>query len=107
MGNYIRAIFFIVVVLFFVVFGVKNSGSVQVDLFRSQPVAMPLYGLVYLCLLIGILGGMVVGAGSRFKLKKRIRTLEKERRTLKEEVERGKTVENPLQSSRDGEKGET
>jgi len=97
MGNYIRAIFFIVVVLFLITFGIKNSQTVDLNYFGMKAIAFPLYGLIFISILIGILGGMLVGFSGRIELKRRIRTLKKESRVLEKEVPQGKESDRPME----------
>lgn len=77
MGNYVRAIFLIVVVLFLISFGIKNSQTVDLNYLGMKAISLPLYALIFISVLMGILGGMSVGLGRRMELKRRIRSLEK------------------------------
>jgi uncharacterized integral membrane protein len=97
MGNYVRAIFFIVVVLFLIIFGIKNSQTVDLNYFGMKAIALPLYAVIFISILIGILGGMLVGFGGRMELKRRIRTLEKEGRVLEKKVTQGKESDRPME----------
>ena len=87
MGMYVKWIVIIIVLLFFITFGVKNSQPVYLNYyFNMESVELPLYGLAFICILLGILIGMIVGVVSRFTLKGRLRTLEKENKGLREKV---------------------
>ena len=72
MGNYVKAIVLIIILLFFITFGVKNSQPTRLNyLFNILNVELPLYGIVYVSIVIGILIGLAVGLRNRFKLKKK------------------------------------
>jgi uncharacterized integral membrane protein len=99
---YVKWIILIIVLLFFITFGVKNSESVYLNYyFNLQYIELPLYGLVYIAILLGIFIGMVVGIFDRLSLRKKVKRLEKEKRELHEnltakerELERAKESEN-------------
>jgi uncharacterized integral membrane protein len=87
MGNYIKSIILIIVLLFLVTFGVKNSHPTQLRYyFDLVSVDLPLYGVVYLAIVVGIIIGMIVGIYDRIALRGRIRRLQQENRELKEKV---------------------
>ncbi|HUT71291.1 MAG TPA: lipopolysaccharide assembly protein LapA domain-containing protein [Desulfatiglandales bacterium] len=87
MGNYIKSIILIIVLLFLVTFGVKNSHPTQLRYyFDLVSVDIPLYGVVYLAIVVGIIIGMIVGIYDRIALRGRIRRLQRENRELKEKV---------------------
>jgi uncharacterized integral membrane protein len=86
-ARYIKSIIMIIILLFLVTFGVKNSQPVQIYYYLNfQTGAFPLYGLVYLCIVIGIVIGMIVGIYDRIGLRRRVKRLERENRELKEKV---------------------
>jgi len=87
MGKYIKSIILIIVLLFLVTFGVKNSHPTQLRYyFDLVSVDIPLYGVVYLAIVVGIIIGMIVGIYDRIALRGRIRRLQRENRELKEKV---------------------
>jgi uncharacterized integral membrane protein len=84
MKNYLKSAFLVIILLFLTTFGVKNSQPVQVKYyFNFMVFDIPLYGLVYISLLIGFFIGMMVGLYRRFEQRRLYRTLEKENKTLK------------------------
>ena len=90
MARYIKSIIMIIILLFLVTFGVKNSQPIQIYYYLNfQTGAFPLYVLVYLCIVIGIVVGMIVGIYDRIDLRRRVKRLERENRELKEKVEEG------------------
>jgi len=87
MAAYIKSIILIIVLLFLVTFGVKNSQPIQLYYYLGiETGAFPLYGLVYISIVIGIIIGMVVGIYDRFDLRGKVRRLQRENRELKEKV---------------------
>jgi uncharacterized integral membrane protein len=90
-ARYIKSIIMIIILLFLVTFGVKNSQPIQIYYYLNfETGVFPLYGLVYLCIVIGIVIGMIVGIYDRIELRRRTKRLERENRELKEKVEEGK-----------------
>lgn len=77
MGTYVKWIVLIILLAFFITFGVENSQIVNLSYYGLAPVALPLYTLCYVSILIGILVGMGIGFRSRFLLKRRVRDLER------------------------------
>jgi uncharacterized integral membrane protein len=87
MGSYFKAIILILVLLFLITFGVKNSQTVLLRYyFAVVDIGIPLYALVYLSVVIGILVGMIVGLRTRLTLRRRVKILERENIDLKEKV---------------------
>jgi uncharacterized integral membrane protein len=87
MGSYIKGLIGLIIVLFFVTFGVKNSQPVRVDYYSNfLDVELPLYGLIFISMVIGVLIGMLMGLQSRLGLKRAVKTLKKESRDLSEKV---------------------
>ena len=90
MGGYVKGLISVVVILFFITFGVENSQLVQVKYYlNTLTVNFPLYGVVYVSIIIGIVIGMIVGFRSRLHMRKTIKNLQKENRERLE----GMTVE--------------
>lgn len=91
MGTYLKWIMMIIILLFFITFGINNSQSITLNYYLGiQDIALPLYGLVLISILLGILAGVIIGITDRLTLKKRLRDLTKENRTLQDEVNRFK-----------------
>lgn len=87
MGKYIKSIILIIALLFLVTFGVKNSHPTQLRYyFDLVSVDIPLYGVAYLSIVVGIIIGMIVGIYDRIALRGRVRRLQRENRELKEKV---------------------
>jgi uncharacterized integral membrane protein len=96
MKGYIKSIILIIVLLFLVTFGVKNSQPIQLYYYLNfETGAFPLYGLVYISIVIGIVIGMLVGVYDRFDLRRRVNRLERENRELKEKVVEEEEGERP------------
>ena len=87
MGSYVKAIILILVLMFLITFGLKNSQTVLLSYyFGVVDIGTPLYALVYLSVVIGILVGMMVGLQTRLTLRRRVKILERENVELKEKV---------------------
>jgi uncharacterized integral membrane protein len=87
MGSYVKGIILIIVLLFLVTFGVKNSQPIQLYYHLNFETGyFPLYALVYISIVVGIVIGMLVGVYDRFDLGRRVKKLEIENRGLKEKV---------------------
>ena len=87
MGVSMKWVILIIVLLFFITFGVKNSQPVYLNYyFDLQDLELPLYALVFISILVGIFSGMAVGILSRLNLSRRVRSLEKENHQLREKV---------------------
>jgi uncharacterized integral membrane protein len=107
MGGYVKSIILIIVLLFLVTFGVKNSQPIRLYYYLNiETGAFPLYGLVYISIVIGIIIGMIVGVYDRFDLRRRVKRLERENREFKEKVveeESEEEVSIPVQMEGRGE----
>ena len=103
MGNYVKSIILIIVLLSLVTFGVKNSHPTQLRYyFDLVSVDIPLYGVVYLSIVVGIIIGMLVGIYDRIDLRGRLRRLQRENRELKEkaaeeEHRQGEPISEPME----------
>jgi uncharacterized integral membrane protein len=85
--SYIKWIILIIVLLFLITFGVKNSQPIQLYYHLNFETGhFPLYALVYISIVIGIVIGMLVGIYARIDLRRRIRRLQRENKELKEKV---------------------
>jgi lipopolysaccharide assembly protein A len=91
MGTYLKWIMIIIILLFFITFGINNSQSVSLNYYMGiEGIELPLYGLVFISILLGIFAGIVIGITDRMNLRKKTRDLAKENRTLQEEIARVK-----------------
>jgi len=96
MGTYAKWIILIIILLFFITFGVKNNQPVSLDYYLNMATPeLPLYGVIYIAILAGVFFGMIIGVRSRFNLRKTLKNLKKENRELREN-----------QKEVDGEKGD-
>jgi uncharacterized integral membrane protein len=87
MGTYIKWIIMIIILLFFITFGIKNSQLVSLHYYFSvEGVELPLYGLVFIAILLGIAAGMVIGIADRWGLGKKVKDLKRENRDLSEKL---------------------
>lgn len=77
MGAYVKWTILIIILAFFITFGVENSQIVNLNYYGIVPLTPPLYALCYFSILIGILVGMGIGLRNRFRLRRQIRDLEK------------------------------
>jgi uncharacterized integral membrane protein len=87
MGTYAKWIILIIILLFFITFGVKNNQPIQLnyyfDILKGE---VPLYGIIYISILVGILIGMVMGFRSRLNLRRRVKNLQRENREVEEKA---------------------
>ena len=89
MGTYVKWIIIIIILLFFITFGVKNSQTVYLNYyFNVQGIELPLYGLVFISILLGIAAGMIIGVADRLVLKRKVKDLAGEIRDLRERIAR-------------------
>ena len=87
MGSYLKAIVLILVLIFLITFGVKNSQAVLLNYyFGVLDMGIPLYVLVYLSVVIGIVIGMIIGLQSRLSLRRKVKESEREMKDLKERL---------------------
>ena len=84
MKKHAKTVVLVLVLLLLVTFAVKNSQPVQLAYyFQMQTDGIPLYLLVYLCILLGVLVGLGAGYPQRNRLRKRVKALERETGALK------------------------
>jgi uncharacterized integral membrane protein len=87
MGIYIKWIIMIIILLFFITFGIKNSQMVSLHYYFSiEGVELPLYGLVFIAILLGIVVGMLIGIVDRWVLGKKVKDLKRDNRDLSEKL---------------------
>jgi uncharacterized integral membrane protein len=95
MKSYIKAAGLIIILLFLVTFGNKNSHLIQLNYFFDYRSAeFPLYLLAYGCAVIGIFVGMLIGITGRFHRRKKIKMLTKLNNELKAIIEKETKVED-------------
>ena len=98
MGSYAKGIILIIILLFFITFGVKNSQPVRLNYYLDILTGeLPLYGLEYISMLIGIFIGILIGVRNRFQMRKMVKNLNNEIRELREKgpVEKADDVQSP------------
>jgi putative membrane protein len=87
MGTYLKWIVIIIILLFFITFGVQNSQTVYLNYyFNIQGLELPLYGLVFISILLGIVAGMIIGVTDRLIVKRKLKEMEAEIRELQERI---------------------
>jgi uncharacterized integral membrane protein len=87
MGTYIKWIVMIIILLFFITFGIKNSQPISLNYyFGIEGIELPLYGLVFIAILLGIAAGMLIGIAGRWGLGKKVKDLKRENRDLSEKL---------------------
>lgn len=87
MGIYIKWIIMIIILLFFITFGIKNSQLISLHYYFSiEGLELPLYGLVFIAILLGIAAGMLIGIADRWGLGKKVKDLKRENRDLSEKL---------------------
>ena len=87
MGRYLKAILLVLLLFLFITFGVVNSRPVQLTYYYNiLNLNVPLYGLIYFSIFVGILVGILIGMSRRLTLGKKVKSLERENRELKEKV---------------------
>jgi uncharacterized integral membrane protein len=87
MGNYIKGSILVFVLLFLTTFGIKNSQVVSIKYyFDFLNFNIPLYGLAYICLLIGFLIGIATELVKRFQQNRRVSDLRHQIKTLEKKV---------------------
>jgi putative membrane protein len=87
MGTYAKWIILIIILLFFITFGVKNNQPVSLNYYLNIGTGeLPLYGVIFISILVGIFIGMIMGLRSRLNLRKTVKNLQMENRELKEKA---------------------
>lgn len=91
MGTYIRALLLIALLFLAITFGTQNAESVTLRYYfglTSAPV--PLYLVIYVAIILGIIAGMAIDVYSLIALKTRVKKLTKANASLREELEKPK-----------------
>lgn len=90
MGNYFKGTVLVFVLLFLTTFGIKNSEVVSIKYyFDLLNFNIPLYGLAYICLLMGFLIGIATGIVKRFQQNRQVHELRQEIKGLEKKVSDG------------------
>jgi uncharacterized integral membrane protein len=94
MGNYLKVIILVIILLFLITFGVKNSHPIQLSYYFNIPtIDIPLYALAYLSVVIGIFIGMIIGISRRLSLRRAVKSSQREIRELEKRVTEEKEVQ--------------
>ena len=94
MAGYLKGIILIIVLLFFITFGVQNGQPIRLNYYLEiLNVELPLYGVIYISILVGIVIGMIMGINSRLSLKRTIKNLKREVEELENRVKEEKEEE--------------
>jgi uncharacterized integral membrane protein len=97
MGSYFKAVLLLIVLVALVTFGIKNLEPVTLHYYLSlHSMPIPVYGIVYGSILVGIFIGMLVGIGTRLGQRQQIKQLQKENRSLKNQVKTPEAEETPV-----------
>ena len=87
MGSYIKGIVLACILLFLTTFGVRNYQMVHINYYSDKlTYEIPLYGLVYISLILGFLAGIFFGLSKRFSQMRSLKALHKENRELKAKI---------------------
>ena len=102
--NYVRSIILICIGIFLITFGIQNSAPVQLSYYtKAFDVDLPLYALIFICLLIGVAAGMLIDIRQRLVNRRRVKNLEKDNKALKDQIllceEKLKHMSNGSQSA--------
>jgi len=96
MGSKIKYAIYVIIIFFLASFGAKNSQPVQLQYyFNLLNIEIPLYGLIFISILIGIGIGFLMGFISNLHQRKTIKALERENKELNEKVKHEKETEHP------------
>ncbi len=88
MGNYIKALLLIALLFLAITFGTQNSESVILRYyFGVASIPLPLYLIIYLAIILGIVGGMAVDVYARLGLRRKVKQLGKANTSLREELD--------------------
>lgn len=87
MRTHIKALLLIALLFLAITFGTQNAESVTLRYyFGVASIPVPLYLVIYLALILGIIGGMAIDIYSRVTLKRRMKELGKTNNSLQEEL---------------------
>jgi len=86
---YLKALLLIAVLFLAITFGIENSGSVTLRYyFRLASIPVPLYLVIYVAIILGIVAGLAIDVYSRLALRGRLKKLEKTNASLREDLEK-------------------
>ena len=96
MGSKIKYAIYVIIIFFLASFGAENSQPVQLQYyFNFLNIEMPLYGLIFISILIGMGIGFLLGFVGNLHKRKTIKALERENKELTEKVKLEKETERP------------
>ncbi len=99
MRSYFKAILLLIVLVALVTFGIQNNEPIKLHYyFQLSSMQIPIYGIVYASILIGIFIGMLVGISNRFSQRKKLSALQKENRDLKAKVKEAPEEKSVVES---------
>lgn len=91
MGIYIKALLLVALLFLAITFGTQNAESVTLRYhFGLTSAPAPLYLVIYIAIILGIIAGMAIDAYSLIALKRKVKKLEKANASLREELEKTK-----------------
>jgi len=85
MRNFLNTVFFALIILFFVLFSLSNSQSIQLNFFGLVLRPIPISLLVLIPFLAGVVLGSILDLAERFSLKREVKRLKKELKEFKEQ----------------------
>jgi uncharacterized integral membrane protein len=85
MKNFLNTVFFALIILFFVMFSLSNSQSIQLNFFGVLLKPLPISLLILLPFLVGVVLGSILDLADRLSLKREAKKLRKELRAREEE----------------------
>ena len=86
---YIKALLLIALLFLAITFGIQNSESVVLRYyFDLASVPVPLYLVIYLAIILGVLSGLAIDVYSRVNLKGKLKKLEKTNASLQEDLDK-------------------
>ncbi|MBW2057039.1 MAG: LapA family protein [Deltaproteobacteria bacterium] len=86
---YVKALLLIALLFLAITFGIQNSEAVVLRYyFGLASVPVPLYLVIYVAIILGILGGLAIDLYSRITLRSRLKKLEKANASLRQDLEK-------------------
>lgn len=102
MGSYFKAVLLLIVLVALVTFGIQNNETLKLHYyFGMSSMPLPIYGILYASILLGIFIGMLIGVSTRFGQRQKIKALEKENRDLESKVLEQKPPESLEEKTRE------
>lgn len=89
--NFLNTVFFALIILFFVMFSLSNSQSIQLHFFGVMLKPLPISLLILLPFLVGVVLGSLLDLVERFSLKREVKKLRKELSVHEEAVKKAIT----------------